>query len=121
MLRLLAILGAMLLVLSAFSILTCTVQAAGTGLYKNTPPSWTERLKAMKRDNSTDEFVSAYEDPRMPSFSEQRRMTQMEPQILVQIIVVVAAVILGGFAIYLHRTDKDPEQVLKESEKHATK
>lgn len=111
----------MLLVLSVFSILTCTVLAGGIGLYKNTPPSWTERLKAMKSGNSTDEFVSAYENPYMPSFSEQLRMTLMEPQMLVQIIMVVAVVALGGFAIYLHRTDKSPEQMLKESEKHATK
>jgi hypothetical protein len=120
-LKLLAVLGLLVLALSALAVPIGRVGAAGTGLYKNVPPWWTERLKAMNQGNSTDDFVGQYSNPSMPSYSEQARLSNPSSSILIQILAAVLIVLFAAFAVYLYGTDKSPEQALEESAKLRTK
>jgi hypothetical protein len=116
-LKLLAILGLLVLALSALAMPIGRVSAAGTGLYKNVPPWWTERLKAINQGNSTDDFVGQYPNPNMPSYSEQDRLSNQPPQLLIEIIAAAIIVVLAVFTGYLYKTEKSPEKVMKESTK----
>lgn len=112
-----AILAVLVLSLSAFSALAGDVSAGPPGLWKNTPPWWTERLKAQAQGNSTEDFITQYPDPRSPSYIERASMFSLPPQVLIEILAATFIVSLVAFAAYLYKSERSPEQALKESTK----
>jgi len=104
----------LVLFLSAFSPLIWNVRAAGYGL----SPDLSERMKAgaqsKAQGNSTEDFISQYSDQRMPSYGERASMLFLPPQVLIEILVAIIIASLAAFAAYLYRSERSPEQALKE-------
>ena len=119
--KLLIILGLLVLALSALAVPIGRVGAAGTGVYKNVPPWFTERLKAMNQNSSAEDFVGQYSSSHVPSYENQARMSNGTPQLVIEILAATIIVILAVFAGYLFVSEKTPEKAMEESMKSIAK
>lgn len=113
----LAILTILILFLSAFSTSIWNVHAAGYGLSPDLSARMKAGAQAKIQGNSTEDFISQYSDQRMPSYSERARMSSLSPQVLIEILAAVIIASLAAYAAYLHRSERSPEQTLKEPAK----
>jgi hypothetical protein len=115
-LRILVIL-AVLFAIAILPVLVRNVNAGGYGIWKNTPPSLTERLRAYNQDNSTQEYIPHYTDAHAPSIEDKVRFSEPTTSILLQASVLGGIAILVVFAVYLKVSEKSPEQAMMETEK----